>query len=207
MRLRPLLGLPLVAVSLGLAAGAPAAAPQGAELAVGIGVGGGTVSSAPRGIRCGVICAASFRRGTSVVLVARPARHFTLQRWSGGCSGGAPRCTIKLTGPTAVVVTFRPRPGHGDEVSKEKPILDVGVGAGGRVRSSPSGIDCSHDDLSCFKAFGIGTQVRLVAMPARGRSFVGWSGAPGVADLCSAQVECVVTVNFSVHIDAAFRGG
>jgi hypothetical protein len=207
MRLRLLLGLALVAAPCGLAGRAPAAAPHGAQVAVGIGVGGGTVTSAPRGIRCGVICSGSFRRGTSVVLVARPNRHFTLQRWTGGCSGAALRCTIKATGPTAVVATFMPRPGHGDEVSKETPILDVGVGAGGRVRSSPSGIDCSHDDLSCFKAFGIGTEVRLVATPARGRSFVGWSGAPGVADLCAARAECVVTVNFSVHIDAAFRGG
>lgn len=209
MPLRPFFGLLLVAASVGLAAGSRAAAPQDVQLqlAVGIGVGGGTIRSTPDGILCGVICRASFRRGTGIVLVARPGLHFTLQRWSGACSGDAPRCTVRLTGPTAAVASFMPKPGHGDEVWTQKPILDVGVGAGGRVRSSTSGIDCSHDDLSCFKAFGIGTQVTLVATPARGHSFVGWSGAPGIADACAARPECVLTVNFSVHVEAAFRSG
>ena len=94
------------------------------------GVGGGTIRSTPHGILCGVICRASFRRGTGIVLVARPGPHFTLQRWSGACSGDAPRCTVRLTGPTAAVAIFMPnctRAENGTAPPADPPPVSVNV--------------------------------------------------------------------------------
>jgi ELWxxDGT repeat protein len=59
--------------------------------------------------------------------------------------------------------------------------LDVrleGEGAG-VVRSDPAGIDCG---LDCVEVFAHGTEVELVADPASGSYFVGWSGHPDCAD-------------------------
>lgn len=193
------------AACLALTAGGATAAQPSARLVVGIGVGGGTVLSTPSGIDCGVICGATFPRATKVVLVARPGGHFRFQRWAGGCSGTAPRCTVALTAATVVVAAFTPRPGFGDEVTKEHPILDVGVGEGGRVTSSPSGIDCSHDDISCFQTFQLGAQVTLTATPSRRYVFAGWRGTPGVGESCGTRPQCALTVNFSLHVDANFK--
>jgi hypothetical protein len=104
---------------------------------------------------------------------------------------------------TDAIAVFTPKPG--EEVTTESPILDVAVAGGGRVTSSPPGINCSPDDLPCFTALALGTQVTLSAAPAQGYAFAGWGGAPGVATLCARRPRCTVTLNFSTSIEAAFR--
>jgi hypothetical protein len=173
------------------------------RLEVGIGTGGGSIRSSLPGIDCGLICGASFARGTKVILIAQPYSRFTFQRWAGGCSGPALRCMVSMNQATNAIAVFTPKPG--EEITTETPILNVAVAGGGRITSSPSGIDCSRDDLPCFTALALGTQVTLSAAPARGYAFAGWGGPPGVARLCGKHPHCTVTLNFSTSIEAAFR--
>jgi Divergent InlB B-repeat domain len=68
--------------------------------------GQGRVTSRPAGISCGSRCAATFRAGTAVRLVARAAPGWRFTSWSGACRGrGA--CVVRATADRAVRATFR----------------------------------------------------------------------------------------------------
>jgi photosystem II stability/assembly factor-like uncharacterized protein len=69
---------------------------------------------------------------------------------------------------------------------------------GGRVTSSPSGIDCESD---CSEAFIPGTVVTLTAAAARGSRFLGWSGCDS-----ASGTSCVVTLGADRSVWAAFVG-
>jgi hypothetical protein len=62
------------------------------------GTGSGTVTTNPSGT--------SFSAGTPVTLTATPDASSTFTRWSGGCSGTAPTCTLTMNGNTSVTATF-----------------------------------------------------------------------------------------------------
>jgi hypothetical protein len=66
----------------------------------------GTVTSQPAGISCGATCGASFSAGAPVTLTAAPAAGATFVRWTGGCTGTAPQCTITMTAPMTATATF-----------------------------------------------------------------------------------------------------
>jgi len=78
--------------------------------------------------------------------------------------------------------------------------LMVEASAGGSVGSEPSGaVDCPP---TCTTTADTGTALRLVARPAAGYHFVGWS------DECSgAAVHCDLVVNAPMHVVASFAGG
>jgi Divergent InlB B-repeat domain len=70
------------------------------------GSGSGSVSSAPSGIDCGLVCSAEFEEGKDVTLTATPASGSTFAGWSGGgCSGTGP-CQLALSAATSVTATF-----------------------------------------------------------------------------------------------------
>ena len=75
------------------------------KLAVSV-AGPGRVVSAPAGVRCKPRCAASFRRGTQVVLSAVPAKAARLARWSGACSG-TKQCRLAMTRARSATAHFR----------------------------------------------------------------------------------------------------
>jgi uncharacterized delta-60 repeat protein len=66
-----------------------------------------------------------------------------------------------------------------------------GTGSGSVV-SDPGGIDCGR---LCVKAFDVGTQVTLAAVPAAGSTFKGWTGGgcPPEALVCRAELRSAVT--------------
>jgi len=70
----------------------------GAHLTVS-GGGTGTVTSAPAGVTCSLVCTAPFAMGTSVALTATAGRGLGVTGWSGACSG-------------LRVLHRRPRPGR-----------------------------------------------------------------------------------------------
>ena len=66
---------------------------------------------------------------------------------------------------------------------------------GGKVTSSPAGIDC---ESTCSASFSAGTQVTLTATPA-----IAW-GLSGRDGACSGIGGCTVTLNASTSVSASF---
>jgi List-Bact-rpt repeat protein len=158
------------------------------------GTGNGTVTSNPSGISCGTACAADFAFTTIITLTAVPAEGSTFVSWSvPGCGGTVPSCTFSMTTDETVVVTFSavtPVPMSTLNVEKSP----AGTGSG-TVTSDPSGINCGND---CTATFQTGNTVRLMAAPASGSTFAGWSGA------CSGTGDCMLTMNTDQTVSARF---
>jgi hypothetical protein len=66
---------------------------------------------------------------------------------------------------------------------------------GGKVTSSPTGIDCGS---TCSASFAAGTQITLTATPANAWGLAGWGGA------CGGIGGCSVTMNANSSVSAAF---
>jgi hypothetical protein len=159
-----------------------------------LGLGSGTVTSSPAGITCGSGCQVLFNEDTAVTLTASPAPGSAFAGWSGaGCSGTSTTCTVLMSEDQTVTARF-------DTVPEPTHTLTVGAnpGAGaGDVTSSPSGIDCG---TTCSSAFDDGTVVTLIAVPAPGSTFAGWSGA------CSGlSGQCEVTIGPDQSVTATFN--
>ncbi|MFA5026886.1 MAG: LamG-like jellyroll fold domain-containing protein, partial [Candidatus Methylomirabilota bacterium] len=72
------------------------------------GESGGSIVSAPAGVVCAPICAASFAGGSSITLTATPASGATFTGWSGACSNATGDCTVVMSQDQAVTATFTP---------------------------------------------------------------------------------------------------
>lgn len=75
--------------------------------------------------------------------------------------------------------------------------LNVNVEGGGRVSSSPSGIDCSAD---CSADFARNTDVTLRAEAESGSEFKGWEG-----DVCNGTEDCTVRMDQAYTVTALFE--
>lgn len=73
--------------------------------------------------------------------------------------------------------------------------LSVTKAGSGTVSSSPAGIRCG---TACTATYPSGAVVRLVAAPAPGSIFAGWSGG------CSGTGRCTVTVTGNIAVTATF---
>lgn len=73
--------------------------------------------------------------------------------------------------------------------------LDVRIAGGGVVTSVVPGAVCS---ISCTTQWDGGTQTLLRAEPARGKRFIGWSGA------CKGRADCSVTLASPLTVSAMF---
>src|SRR5438132_13973836 len=101
-------------------------------LAVSVGQGG-TVTRSPAGIDCGATCSASFNAGTPVALTATPANGWSFQGWGGACSGTG-TCSLTMDASKSATANFT-------QVTYTLGVSVAG-GQGGKVTSSPVGIDC-----------------------------------------------------------------
>ena len=73
-------------------------------------------------------------------------------------------------------------------------VSKTGTGSG-TVTSSPAGISCG---ATCSAGFSSGTSVTLLASPAAGSNFTGWSGA------CTGTGSCIVSMSAARSVAAAF---
>jgi uncharacterized repeat protein (TIGR03803 family) len=101
--------------------------------------------------------------------------------------GGNYYCGTNNAGPCGTVFQLT---GTGNTLS-----VSVLGNPGGRVTSSPAGINCG---AICSASFAIGTPVTLTATPATGWGLASWSGA------CSGIDSCTVTMTSSQGVMATF---
>jgi large repetitive protein len=143
--------------------------------------------STPAGIDCGTDCNQPYDLGTNVTLTADPGQSSTFGGWSGACGGSDLTCSIVMNASKSVTATF-----------VSKPLLTVtpsGTGSG-TVTSNPAGINCPAD---CSEYYDTGTPVTLMATPAAGSTFTGWS-----VD-CSGLLTCSLTMNGNKSVTATFE--
>jgi uncharacterized protein (TIGR03382 family) len=163
------------------------------------GDGTGTVSSSPLGIdECGAAegCEAMFEEGTTITLNAKPDDGSTFVGWSGACSG-AGVCMVRLDAEQQVVATFT-RVGS---VGPDAVALNVQVSGNGQgvVVSMPQGLRCSTG--TCTANFGREGSVSVMAIPAAGSVFAGWTGD------CTGNGACTLTMNVPRSLQAVFNLG
>jgi PASTA domain/Divergent InlB B-repeat domain len=150
------------------------------------GAGSGSVTSNPTGLNCGASCSSVFSYGTSVALTATPAAGSGFTGWSGDCSGTG-TCIVSMTQARSVTATFSFLP-------VTLTVSKSGTGSG-TVNSNPLGISCGS---ICSRNFLYGTSVALVAAPASGSIFSGWSGA------CSGSGSCQVAMSQARSVTVEF---
>ena len=154
------------------------------------GPGAGTVTSSPAGITCGTECSRPFDVGASVTLTATPQLGSRFDGWTGACSGTAP-CVVSMSQAREVGAVF----------ALERFSVSISrTGTGeGTVTSTPAGITCGAD---CEGEYDFGTAVTLVATPAAGSTFDGWT-VPG----CSGTGPCTFTVGAPLAVQVTFTLG
>ena len=96
-----------------------------------------------------------------------------------------------LSAATAAA-TLQASENHALSVSVVKSLTNSGSG-NGTITSAPGGINCGTD---CVESYGSGTTVRLIATPAAGSVFAGWSGNADCRDgtvIINADIACTAT--------------
>lgn len=171
------------------------------------GTGSGLVYSNPGGIYCGSDCSEGYDYGTGntrVGLTAVPAAGSVFAGWTGDCYGtGA--CVVPMTAEYRnVTATFN----SGTSANFILTVTKTGAGTG-TVTSNPAGINCGS---ACTAQGNSGMLISLIATPATGSVFVGWSGDADCSDgnvALNANKTCIATFssgNYSLTISKAGTG-
>jgi Tol biopolymer transport system component len=166
--------------------------------------GSGSVTSAPQGIDCGLDCTETYLVVTTVSLTPTPAAGSVFAGFAGDpdCADGL----VAMSSSKTCTAVFVPVP--------LLPILAVTkAGSGsGTVTSSPAGISCGAD---CAREFSLGSAVTLIATPAAGSQFAGFSGDPDCTDgavtltgskLCTVAFALIPPQNFPLTVQKTGAG-
>lgn len=184
--------------------------------------GAGQVTSDPAGILCTSStpsrqklkqsCLWDFLDGADVTLTATPDAGHVFVGWADGiigrpahrdpapaCTGTDVLCVLDSLGDDAFVrAVFEPA---SEPVWHTLSVRMSGTGAG-VVTSAPGGISCRLNlggVQDCSQSYVDGAEVTLVASPAAGSTFDGWSG-PG----CGTATTCTVDLTSSRSVGATF---
>lgn len=152
------------------------------------GNGDGSVTADVGGIDCGDDCGEVYLNGTDVTLTAIAAEGSVFTGWSGSCTGTDP-CEVSIVDATTVTATFT-------LITYTVSVSTDGGGAG-TVYSIPTSVECPGAE--CSPEIDHGTEVTLVAAPASGSIFTGWSGA------CSGTGLCELTITGASSVNATFE--
>jgi List-Bact-rpt repeat protein len=152
--------------------------------------GSGSVQSEPAGISCPGECSEEFAEGRSISLLATPAPHQKIVKWTG-CSSqpNLAECKVTMSAAKSVSVEFAAIPPRTLSVARN------GDGSG-EVTSYPVGISCPG---TCSYGFDEGSTVTLIASSDPNATFAGWSGAG-----CSGTGVCAVTMSEARSVAATF---
>jgi hypothetical protein len=156
------------------------------------GSGSGRVATQPALVDCGMVCGAVVGWGAVVSFSAVPDAGSVFAGWSGDCFGAGEVCTLVAHDDVLVVGEFQP--------AAPPPVpLTLLVGPGGRVRSSPAGLDCAAAE--CTATYAPGARVSLTETPDPGFAFAGWSGLCATVQLGT----CTITsLTAPVTVGASF---
>jgi hypothetical protein len=168
------------------------------------GNGAGTATSTsdpanPTQINCQPTCSAAYPAGTVVTLTAAAATGST-SSWTGCDAVSGATCTVTMSGPRSVTVTF----------TLKKFVLTVTKSSGillgkGTVTStsSPSNASQINCGATCSVSYDYGTVVNLTASPDLGSLFNnGWSGCDSTSGTMGKT--CTVTITAAKTVDAKF---
>jgi len=173
------------------------------------GEGTGSVSSKPKGVKCGVNCteaASPFHPGVLVTLKAKPSKESTFVEWTGACSGvESLECTVLAEG------------GFGEETleaiftGKSKPIenpqaltVDKGESSGQGTVRAYGGLGCEADcwwTTVLYQGPPKAKTVKLKQTAAFGSEFVKWVGCDSEEE---EGVVCLVTMETDRTVSAVF---
>jgi streptogramin lyase len=78
-------------------------------------------------------------------------------------------------------------------------LVTMSVSGAGEVTSMSAGIACGNGNAVCSASFTEETKVTLMAAPAAGSTFAGWSGAG-----CSGVGTCTIALNTDTAVSASF---
>jgi uncharacterized repeat protein (TIGR02543 family) len=143
------------------------------------------------GINCPSNCSATEPLNSSVTLTATPDDGYVFSTWGGACSGTSPTCTFTMTADTNVTATF-----------VAATTLTVAVTGNGNVSGGTGAINCGSGATVCSANFAVNATVTLIATPALGATFAGWTGACG-----GTAITCTVSMSASKSVNANFLGG
>ncbi len=176
-------------------------APTTVALTVGgSGSGSGRVMSDPTGIDCSLsagavsgTCAARFAPGTVVTLQTEPSATSVFLAFGGDCALNS--CQTTMEAPRRVTATFVP--------NFLSVVANAGSVGGGRIVSSPAGIDCILNGTApgtgaCSTSFPVGTVVTLSQEPVAGATFQAWSSN------CVGN-PCSLTMNGQRIVDVTYN--
>ena len=142
-------------------------------------------------------CSASYAAGTQVTMNAAPAAGWTLQGWSGFCSGGNP-CNVTMNSNYSPRATFLQ--------NTTNYTLTVNEAGYGTVTSADGKISCTNGSNgssgTCSASYASGTTVTLAAAAASGWTFSSWSSISAAG--CNAGNPCVVVMNSGLAPTATF---
>jgi hypothetical protein len=152
---------------------------------------GGTVFSQPPQIMCGDDCSATYLPGTLVTLLTQVIPGYVWTGWSGDCTGmGA--CVVDMNADHSVVANF--------SATTATFTLNI-VFAGNGLGAVASGFPPSWCPSGCSISLPPGATANLVATPATGSTFSGWSGAG-----CTPRmIECDLTMNSDATVTVTFN--
>jgi hypothetical protein len=146
-------------------------------------VGSGSVTS--NTINCPSTCSDNnLLYNSTVSLSSHPATGWSFTGWSGACTGTG-SCVVTMSQAQSVTATF----------AQPSFPLTVTLSGSGTVTSTDGFINCPG---LCSHTYVYNTPVTLIANPAQGWSFTGWSGA------CTGTGSCVVTMSQAQSVGAAF---
>ena len=152
----------------------------------------GTITSGDGLINCdaaGTDCTETYDYDAAVVLTATPGVGHDFAAWSGDCVSGTNVCTLAMTAPKAVAVTF----------SIQRFALTVATPLNGTITSGDGLINCDAAGTDCTETYDYDAAVVLTATPGVGHDFAAWSG-----DCVSGTNVCTLAMTAARSAGATF---
>ena len=179
--------------------------------------GSGFGKAIATGISCDASCSratSAIKTGTAVTIKTIPAKGSEAAILEGGTGSAVPcseeSCTLTITEDSSVIVKFAPIPTHILTIKLTGPGAYKGkvTGKGITVKGLLStAISCGSGCTTAAETFFASGETELIATPATGYTFAGWSGLSGeAAGTCTGTTTpCKLKTDADKTITAKFE--